>query len=216
MSGFIHSPLFQGLDHESTVRAYSNLATFYLECGLHALALPFVRRSLYLERLVNGVEDQAVPQSMANLAAVLKELGDFDGATRAMQMTLQMYERGGNEVMATHTCRELALCYQAAGAFKDALAYEKRYNKVLSRFYAPEHEKIKESNDLLSTLTGLAVQDARERVKAAKAAPQAAAAASLPSRQQKAPRGPMSVLPKPGSNMQPLSRVLSMINKQKK
>ncbi len=62
----------KGLDHESTVRAYSNLATFYLECGLHSLALPFVRRSLYLERLVNGVEDQAVPQSMTNLAAVLK------------------------------------------------------------------------------------------------------------------------------------------------
>ncbi len=144
-------------------------------------------------------------------------MGDFEGATRAMQMVLQMYERSGNEVMATHTCRELALCYQSAGAFKDALAYEKRYNKVLARFYAPEHEKVKESNELLSALTGLAVQDARERVKAAKAAPLASAASgAVPSRQQKAPRGPMSVLPKPGSNMQPLSRVLSMINKQKK
>jgi hypothetical protein len=145
---------------------------------------------------------------------VLRAMGDFEGATRALLMTLQMYERNGNEVMATHMCRELALCYQAAGGYKEALAFEKRYNKVLSRFYAPEHEKTKESNELLSTLTGLAVQDARERVKAAKAAPQASS--SAPQRQQKAPRGPMSVLPKPGSNMQPLSRVLSMINKQKK
>ncbi len=205
----------KGLDHESTVRAYGNLATFYLECGLPVRALPFVRRSLYLERLVNGMEDQAVPLSLTNLAAVLKELGDFEGATRALQLTLHMYERTSNEVMATHTCRELALCYQAAGAFKEALSFEKRYNKVLSRFYAADHEKVKESNELLSTLTGQAVHDAREKVKAAKALP-AQISAAAPLRQQKMARGPMSVLPKPGANMQPLSRVLSMINKQKK
>lgn len=146
--------------------------------------------------------------------------------------------------MVTHTCRELALVYQASGFYKvfsfvrlkrrlfhlvfsqEALGFEKRYNKVISRFYKPDDEKVKESNELLSTLTGQAVHDARERVKQAKVSSFflvrscslfvfLVCGQALPQRAQASKgRGGMSVLPKPGSaNMAPLSRVLNLINK---
>jgi hypothetical protein len=81
---------------------------------------------------------------------------------------------------------------------------------VISRFYPADDEKVKESNELLSLLTGQAVQEARERVKLARAAPASSASSSSSARPQHKAR----VLPKPGaSNMAPLSRVLNLINK---
>lgn len=55
-----------------------------------ALALPFVRRSLYLERLIFGPEDPALCRHYSNLANALQQLGDAAGATRALLLTLQM------------------------------------------------------------------------------------------------------------------------------
>ncbi len=205
-----------GLDHDSTLRAYANLSTYYVEGRLGSLALPFLRRSMYLERLIFGPEDLGLCRHFTLLANTLHQLGDSAGATRALLFTLQIYEKMGNEVMVTHTCRELALVYQASGFFKEALGYEKRYNKVISRFYAADDAKVKESNDLLSTLTGQAVHEARERAKQVQA--RAAASGSTSStRQQSGGKARMSVLPKPGSaNMAPLSRVLNLINKGRK
>jgi hypothetical protein len=107
-----------GLDHDSTLRAYASLSSFYVEGRMAANSLPFVRRSLYLERLIFGAEDPSICRHFSNLANTLQQLGDSAGATRALLVSLQLYERLGNEVMVTHTCRELALVYQASGFYK--------------------------------------------------------------------------------------------------
>jgi len=200
-----------GLDHEGTVRAYGNLATFYSECGMFKQALTFFRRALYLEKLINGANHHTVVNTLSNLATVLKNMGDVDGGIRALMQCLEAYERTNNQVMVIHTCRALARFYQAAGKFKEAIRFEKRYNKVITQYYPADNEKVVESNSLLSDLTGAAVRDAKDRLQQQ--------AARQPTNAKDSKKKPVRVLPgKPGSkgsNM-PLSHVLSLINKGKK
>ena len=200
----------RGLDHETTMRAYLNLSVFYIECNMADRALPFLRRSLYLERLIRGSDASSVPQLLMLLSQALQSSGDFDGCILIQLRLLELYEGTQNTPQAVTMWRSLAMSYEQAGQFKEALSFEKRYNKVLSVYYPKEDEKVIESNSRLSSLTGQAVQVAKDRLQAARAG-----AASQPAPKESKKPVRRAVLPKPGSNM-PLSHVLSLINSKGK
>merc|ERR1711991_62841 len=177
------------------------------ECGQDEQALPFIRRSLYLVRLIGGPIDPLIPVTLSNMAMILRSLGDLNGGIRALSLSLELYDLHQNLPMQIHTCRQLSTLFSEAGRVKEALAFEKRYNKVVSQYYPKDDSKVIESNELLSKLTGLAVRDAKDRIEAARAsAPSAnskqqkAAAAAAAAEKKKSGRSPMSVLPKPGQN----------------
>ena len=159
-------------------------------------------------RLVCGVGDVSIAPTLGNVAQLLQQLGDTEGAIVVLTRALQQYEDIGNQPLATATCHSLAILHQSLGSYREALKYEKAYNKVLSQIYTAEHVKMQESNAMLTQLTSQAVQAAKTKI----SSKSAQAEHAKPTRPKS--NRPMSVLPKPGSTMgtQPLTQVLSWIN----
>jgi len=153
-----------GPDHPFVSLAYCTLGQFCQAVGSLENALAYTRRGLYLLRLTTPENHPMFIDIFLQIGSLLQASNNNTAALAAIVKSMQISEQfyGDQHLVSGALYRQVAIGFCAMNEYKTALQYEMKNFHILKAHYADDNPLVKESNELLMSITANAVQLQRQ------------------------------------------------------
>ncbi|KAE9028032.1 Clustered mitochondria [Phytophthora fragariae] len=151
----------QGIDYHDTAFAHANLALFLHANAQTELAVPHIRRAIYLLEFCCGPHFPEISSLYFKMGMMCQDVGQITLALMCHRESLRRGEFDRNQ--AANTLRQMALACGLAGGYREALAYEKKVYSLYKEAYGDEDPRVVESAKYMAKFTEKAVEGAKGR-----------------------------------------------------
>ncbi|TDH72283.1 uncharacterized protein CCR75_003153 [Bremia lactucae] len=160
----------QGIDYHDTAYAHANLSLFLHANAQTDLAVPHIRRAIYLLEFCCGHHFPEISSLYFKMGMMCQDVGQITLALMCHRESLRRGEFDRNQ--AANVLHQMALACSIAGGFREALAYEKKVYSLIKEAFGSEDSRVIESAKFMAKFTEKAVEGAKGRreVDAAEAA----------------------------------------------
>ncbi|KAK1941603.1 Clustered mitochondria protein [Phytophthora citrophthora] len=160
----------QGIDYHDTAYAHANLALFLHANAQTDLAVPHIRRAIYLLEFCCGPHFPEISSLYFKMGMMCQDVGQISLALMCHRESLRRGEFDRNQ--AANTLHQMALACSLAGGYREALTYEKKVYSLFKEAFGDEDPRVVESAKFMAKFTEKAVEGAKGRreVDAAEAA----------------------------------------------
>ncbi|KAG7393546.1 hypothetical protein PHYPSEUDO_007383 [Phytophthora pseudosyringae] len=160
----------QGIDYHDTAYAHANLALFLHANAQTDLAVPHIRRAIYLLEFCCGPHFPEISSLYFKMGMMCQDVGQISLALMCHRESLRRGEFDRNQ--AANTLHQMALACSLAGGYREALAYEKKVYSLFQEAFGNDDPRVVESAKYMAKFTEKAVEGAKGRreVDAAEAA----------------------------------------------
>ncbi|KAG6947089.1 hypothetical protein JG688_00015691 [Phytophthora aleatoria] len=160
----------QGIDYHDTAYAHANLALFLHANAQTDLAVPHIRRAIYLLEFCCGPHFPEISSLYFKMGMMCQDVGQI---TLALMCHRESLRRGEfDRSQAANVLHQMALACSLAGGYREALMYEKKVYSLMKEAFGDEDPRVIESTKFMAKFTEKAVEGAKGRreVDAAEAA----------------------------------------------
>ncbi|KAL7997250.1 putative clustered mitochondria protein [Plasmopara halstedii] len=160
----------QGIDYHDTAYAHANLALFLHANAQTDLAVPHIRRAIYLLEFCCGPHFPEISSLYFKMGMMCQDVGQITLALMCHRESLRRGEFDRNQ--AANVLHQMALACSLAGGYREALAYEKKVYSLIKEAFGSDDPRVIESAKFMAKFTEKAVEGAKGRreVDAAEAA----------------------------------------------
>ncbi|ETL49934.1 hypothetical protein L916_00727 [Phytophthora nicotianae] len=160
----------QGIDYHDTAYAHANLALFLHANAQTDLAVPHIRRAIYLLEFCCGPHFPEISSLYFKMGMMCQDVGQITLALMCHRESLRRGEFDRNQ--AANVLHQMALACSLAGGYREALMYEKKVYSLMKEAFGDEDPRVIESAKFMAKFTEKAVEGAKGRreVDAAEAA----------------------------------------------
>uniref|UniRef100_A0AAV1TDB8 Clu domain-containing protein n=1 Tax=Peronospora matthiolae TaxID=2874970 RepID=A0AAV1TDB8_9STRA len=151
----------QGIDYHDTAYAHANLALFLHANAQTDLAVPHIRRAIYLLEFCCGPHFPEISSLYFKMGMMCQDVGQISLALMCHRESLRRGEFDRNQ--AANTLHQMALACSLAGGYREALAYEKKVYSLFKEAFGDEDSRVVESAKFMAKFTEKAVEGARGR-----------------------------------------------------
>ncbi|KAI9979861.1 hypothetical protein PInf_027585 [Phytophthora infestans] len=160
----------RGIDYHDTAYAHANLALFLHANAQTDLAVPHIRRAIYLLEFCCGPHFPEISSLYFKMGIMCQDVGQITLALMCHRESLRRGEFDRNQ--AANVLHQMALACGLAGGYREALMYEKKVYSLMKEAFGHEDPRVIESAKFMAKFTERAVEGAKGRreVDAAEAA----------------------------------------------
>ncbi|CAI5732860.1 unnamed protein product [Hyaloperonospora brassicae] len=151
----------QGIDYHDTAYAHANLALFLHANAQTDLAVPHIRRAIYLLEFCCGPHFPEISSLYFKMGMMCQDVGQISLALMCHRESLRRGEFDRNQ--AANTLHQMAMACSLAGGYREALAYEKKVYSLFKEAFGDEDSRVIESAKFMAKFTEKAVEGARGR-----------------------------------------------------
>jgi protein TIF31 len=151
----------QGVDYHDTAYAHANLALFLHANAQTDLAVPHIRRAIYLLEFCCGPHFPEISSLYFKMGMMCQDVGQI---TLALMCHRESLRRGEfDRTQAANTLHQMALACGLAGGYREALQYEKKVYSLFKEAFGDEDPRVVESAKFMAKFTEKAVEGAKGR-----------------------------------------------------
>ncbi|CAM4854056.1 unnamed protein product [Rotaria socialis] len=148
-----------GIDHPQTATEYIHMALYSFANGLSINASKLLCRARYIILICCGENHPQISLIDSNLGLILQSYGDYENALKFMEKSLQLNKifygtKSLKVALSHHLCARIQSC---RGDFRSALNSEREAYQIYKLQLGDEHERTRESAQVLKHLTEQAV-----------------------------------------------------------
>ncbi|CAF1021003.1 unnamed protein product, partial [Didymodactylos carnosus] len=148
-----------GIDHPQTATEYIHMALYSFANGHSTNASKLLCRARYIILACCGENHPQISLIDSNLGLILQSHGDYDNALKFMEKSLELNRKfyGGKSLkvaLSHHLCARIQSC---RGDFRSALNSEREAYQIYKLQLGDDHERTRESAQVLKHLTEQAV-----------------------------------------------------------
>ncbi|KAI9895764.1 hypothetical protein PsorP6_018943 [Peronosclerospora sorghi] len=151
----------QGIDYHDTAFAHANLALFLHANAQTDLAVPHIRRAIYLLEFCCGPHFPEISSLYFKMGMMCQDVGQISLALMCHRESLRRGEF--DRVQAANTLHQMALACGLAGGYREALAYEKKVYSLYKEAFGEKDSRVIESAKFMTKFTEKAVEGAKDR-----------------------------------------------------
>ena len=148
-----------GVDHSQTITEYSHLSLYCFANGQISNSLRLLYRARYLLLLNYGEDHPEMSLIDSNLGLILQASGEYEHAVKFMINALELNKKyfGAKSMKTALSYHLLARLQSCRGDFRTALMNERETFQIYKALLGEEHERTKESAQVMKHLTEQAV-----------------------------------------------------------
>ncbi|CAF3605331.1 unnamed protein product [Rotaria sp. Silwood1] len=148
-----------GIDHPQTATEYIHMALYSFANGLSINASKLLCRARYIILTCCGENHPQISLIDSNLGLILQSYGDYENALKFMEKSLELNKtfygtKSLKVALSHHLCARIQSC---RGDFRSALNSEREAYQIYKLQLGDEHERTRESAQVLKHLTEQAV-----------------------------------------------------------
>ncbi|CAF3829711.1 unnamed protein product [Rotaria magnacalcarata] len=148
-----------GVDHPQTATEYIHMALYSFANGLSINASKLLCRARYIILACCGENHPQISLIDSNLGLILQSYGDYENALKFMEKSLELSKKfyglkSLKVALSHHLCARIQSC---RGDFRSALSSEREAYQIYKLQLGDEHERTRESAQVLQHLTEQAV-----------------------------------------------------------
>ncbi|UJR33486.1 hypothetical protein I4U23_020931 [Adineta vaga] len=148
-----------GIDHPQTATEYIHMALYSFANGHSTNAAKLLCRARYIILTCCGENHPQISLIDSNLGLILQSYGDYENALKFMENSLELNKKfyGSKSLkvaLSHHLCARIQSC---RGDFRSALVSEREAYQIYKQQLGDEHERTRESAQVLKHLTEQAV-----------------------------------------------------------
>ncbi|CAF1058898.1 unnamed protein product, partial [Didymodactylos carnosus] len=148
-----------GIDHPQTATEYIHMALYSFANGHSTNASKLLCRARYIILACCGENHPQISLIDSNLGLILQSHGDYDNALKFMEKSLELNKKfyGAKSLkvaLSHHLCARIQSC---RGDFRSALSSEREAYQIYKLQLGDDHERTRESAQVLKHLTEQAV-----------------------------------------------------------
>ncbi|CAF0752547.1 unnamed protein product [Adineta ricciae] len=148
-----------GIDHPQTATEYIHMALYSFANGHATNAAKLLCRARYIILACCGETHPQISLIDSNLGLILQSYGDYENALKYMEKSLELNKKfyGSKSLkvaLSHHLCARIQSC---RGDFRSALTSEREAYQIYRQQLGDEHERTRESAQVLKHLTEQAV-----------------------------------------------------------
>lgn len=148
-----------GVDHSQTITEYSHLSLYCFANGQVNNSLKLLYRARYLLLVGYGEDHPEMGLIDSNLGLILQAAGEYDSAEKFLENALEINKKyfakkSMKTALSYHLLARLQSC---RGDFRSALMNERETYQIYKALLGEDHERTKESAQVLKHLTEQAV-----------------------------------------------------------
>ncbi|CAF1421234.1 unnamed protein product [Adineta ricciae] len=148
-----------GVDHPQTATEYIHMALYSFANNLSVNAAKLLCRARYIILTCCGENHPQISLIDSNLGLILQSYGDYENALKFMEKSLELNKtfygtRSLKVALSHHLCARIQSC---RGDFRSALNSEREAYQIYKLQLGDEHERTRESAQVLKHLTEQAV-----------------------------------------------------------
>ncbi|CAF1346965.1 unnamed protein product, partial [Adineta steineri] len=148
-----------GVDHPQTATEYIHMALYSFANGLSINASKLLCRARYIILTCCGENHPQISLIDSNLGLILQSYGDYENALKFMEKSLELNKtfygtKSLKVALSHHLCARIQSC---RGDFRSALNSEREAYQIYRAQLGDEHERTRESAQVLKHLTEQAV-----------------------------------------------------------
>ena len=148
-----------GVDHSQTITEYAHLSLYCFANGQISNSLKLLYRARYLLLLNFGEDHPEMSLIDSNLGLILQAACDYDSALKFLENALELNKKyfGTKSMKSALSYHLLARLQSCRGDFRTALMNERETYQIYKLLLGEDHERTKESAQVLKHLTEQAV-----------------------------------------------------------
>lgn len=148
-----------GVDHSQVITEYSHLALYCFANNQVSNSLKLFYRARYLLLVNYGEDHPEMGLIDSNLGLILQAAGEYDTATKFLQNALEINKKyfSAKSMKTALSFHLLARLQSCRGDFRTALMNERETYQIYKSLLGEEHDRTKESAQVLKHLTEQAV-----------------------------------------------------------
>ncbi|RNA07911.1 clustered mitochondria -like protein [Brachionus plicatilis] len=148
-----------GVDNAQAITEYSHLALYCFANGQISNSLKLLYRARYLLLINYGEDHPEMSLIDSNLGLILQAAGEYDSALKFLEKALECSKKyfGTRSMKTALSYHLLARLQSCRGDFRTALMNERETYQIYKGLLGEEHERTKESAQVLKHLTEQAV-----------------------------------------------------------
>lgn len=148
-----------GVDHSQTITEYAHLSLYCFANGQIHNSLKLLYRARYLLLVGHGEDHPEMGLIDSNLGLILQSIGEYDSGVKFLENALEVNKKYFNAksmkcALSYHLLARLQSC---RGDFRTALMNERETYQIYKSLLGEEHDRTKESAQVLKHLTEQAV-----------------------------------------------------------
>jgi len=148
-----------GVDHPQTATEYIHMALYSFANGHSSNASKLLCRARYIILTCCGENHPQISLIDSNLGLILQSYGDYENALKFMEKSLELNKKfygvkSLKVALSHHLCARIQSC---RGDFRSALNSEREAHQIYRLQLGDEHERTRESAQVLKHLTEQAV-----------------------------------------------------------
>uniref|UniRef100_H3GWU1 Clustered mitochondria protein homolog n=1 Tax=Phytophthora ramorum TaxID=164328 RepID=H3GWU1_PHYRM len=151
----------QGIDYHDTAFAHANLSLFLHANAQTDLAVPHIRRAIYLLEFCCGPHFPEISSLYFKMGMMCQDVGQITLALMCHRESLRRGELDRNQ--AANVLHQMAMACGLAGGFREALTYEKKVYSLFKEAYGEEDPRVIDSAKFMAAFTEKAVEGAKGR-----------------------------------------------------
>lgn len=148
-----------GVDHSQTITEYAHLSLYCFANGQVHNSLKLLYRARYLLLVGFGEDHPEMGLIDSNLGLILQATGEYDTAVKFLENSLECNKKyfGSKSMKTSLSYHLLARLQSCRGDFRTALMNERETYQIYKSLLGEDHERTKESAQVLKHLTEQAV-----------------------------------------------------------
>lgn len=148
-----------GVDHSQTITEYAHLSLYCFANGQISNSLKLLYRARYLLLINYGEEHPEMSLIDSNLGLILQAACEYDYAVKFLDNALDLNKKffGAKSIKTALSYHLLARLQSCRGDFRTALMNERETYQIYKHSLGEEHDRTKESAQVLKHLTEQAV-----------------------------------------------------------